>query len=110
MIDRNNELPLYCLRPTSDTSSTACGSHATDVVTTDPGRAMVTGQIADAGMFKPPILRNLPVRAPFFHAGVAADSPAGSAMEHLVTFYNFRFGFGLSSADQADLVNFLNAL
>ena len=110
MIDRVSQLPLYCLRPKSDSTPGACGTHAADVLTTDPGRALVTGHIADAGMFKPPILRNLPVRAPFFHAGVAADSPAGSAMEHLVTFYNFRFGFGLSSADQADLVNFLNAL
>jgi cytochrome c peroxidase len=55
-------------------------------------------------MFKPPILRDLAVRAPFFHAGAAQD------MQHLVNFYNLRFGFGLTAAEQADLVNFLNAL
>jgi cytochrome c peroxidase len=104
MIARVEQLPLYCLRPKSDTSGTPCGSDATDVVTTDPGRALVTGHIADAGMFKPPILRDLAVRAPFFHAGAAQD------MQHLVNFYNLRFGFGLTAGEQADLVNFLNAL
>jgi cytochrome c peroxidase len=104
MIDRVSQLPLYCLRPKTDTSTSACGTDATDVVTTDPGRALVTGHIADAGLFKPPILRDLPVRAPFFHAGAAPD------MEHLVIYYNLRFGFGLTSAEQADLVNFLQSL
>ncbi len=129
MIDRINQLPLYCLRPTSDTMPGACGTHATDVQTTDPGRALVSGLIADANQplgpatngiaggsfFKPPILRDLAVRAPFFHAGAAADSPPGktphfTAMPHLVNFYNLRFGLGLTAAQQADLVNFLNAL
>ena len=86
------------------TGTSACGTDATDVVTTDPGRALVSGLIADAGLFKPPILRDLAVRAPFFHAGAAPD------MHHLVTFYNLRFNFGLTAAQQADLVNFLNAL
>jgi cytochrome c peroxidase len=104
MIDRVSQLPLYCLRPKTDTSTSTCGTDATDVVTTDPGRALVTGHIADAGLFKPPILRDLPVRAPFFHAGSASD------MKHVVNYYNLRFKFGLSASDQADLVNFLNAL
>jgi cytochrome c peroxidase len=73
-------------------------------VTTDPGRALVTGHIADSGNFKPPILRDLSVRAPFYHAGAAPD------MQHLVNYYNLRFHFGLTAAEQADLVNFLNAL
>jgi cytochrome c peroxidase len=110
MIDRNNELPLYCLRPTNSTATGTCGTDSKDVVTTDPGRALVSGKIADAGLFKPPILRNLAVRAPFFHAGAAADSKNGTAMQHLVNFYNLRFHFGLNAQDQADLVNFLNAL
>ena len=107
MIDRVSQLPLYCLRLTTDHNPNPCGTDptdTTDVVTTDPGRALVTGHIADAGLFKPPILRDLPVRAPFFHAGAAPD------MKHLVNYYNLRFNFGLSASDQADLVNFLNAL
>jgi hypothetical protein len=31
-------------------------------------------------------------------------------MKHLVNYYNLRFNFGLSASDQADMVNFLNAL
>jgi cytochrome c peroxidase len=108
MIDRNNQLPLYDLRPS--TRIPACPTAGVATITTDPGRALVTGCLADVGLFKPPILRNLAVRAPFFHAGVAADSPAGSAMEHLVTFYNFRFNLQMTADEQADLVNFLNAL
>jgi cytochrome c peroxidase len=104
MIDRVKQLPLYCLRPTSDTSGTPCGSDAGDVVTTDPGRALVTGHIADSGMFKPPNLRNLAIRAPFYHAAAAPD------MQHVVNYYNLRFAIGLSAQEKADLVNFLNAL
>jgi cytochrome c peroxidase len=102
MIDRVKTLPLYCLRPKSDTSSDTCGTHTTDVLTTDPGRALVTGRIADVGMFKPPILRNLAVRSPYFHAGAAPS------IEHLINFYNLRFGFGLTAAQQADLANFID--
>jgi cytochrome c peroxidase len=123
MIDLNNQLPLYCLRPTGNT--TPC-TPTNPNATTDPGRALVSGLIAQIGDFKPPILRNLAVRAPFFHAGVAADSPPGAAMQftamqHLVNFYTLHFNFGtpplpgqpfkrLTAAEQADLVNFLNAL
>jgi cytochrome c peroxidase len=102
MIDRNNQLPMYCLRPKSDMMGGACGTHPTDVVTTDPGRALVTGHIADVGMFKPPILRNLAVRSPYFHAGAAPS------IDHLINFYNLRFGFGLNADEQTDLANFID--
>jgi cytochrome c peroxidase len=55
-------------------------------------------------LFKPPTLRDLAVRAPFFRAGAAVD------MQHLVNFYKFRFFATLTAAQEADLVNFLNAL
>jgi cytochrome c peroxidase len=41
------------------------------IQTTDPGRALVTGQWADVGKFKGPILRGLAARAPYFHNGSA---------------------------------------
>jgi cytochrome c peroxidase len=104
MIDRVKQLPLYCLRPKTDTSGTACGSDPGDVVTTDPGRALVTGAIADSGNFKPPNLRDLAIRAPFYHAGAALD------LQHLVNYYNLRFAIGLSAQQKTDLMNFLNAL
>ena len=105
--DRVAKLPVYCLRPTSDTipfSSVPCGGDATDVKTTDPGRALVTGAIADVGKFKPPILRNLPVRSPYFHNGAAAS------IEELIDFYNARFNFGLNAQQKADLAVFLESL
>ena len=102
MIDRVGLLPQYCLRPNTDTSGTPCGSAADDVVTTDPGRALVTGRMADVGMFKPPILRNLAVRSPYFHAGAAQD------IQHLINFYNLRFGLGLTADQQADLAKFID--
>jgi cytochrome c peroxidase len=104
MIDRVKQLPLYCLRPKTDTSTSACGSDPGDVVTTDPGRALVTGHISDVGMFKPPILRNIAIRSPYYHAG-AAPSP-----QHLINYYNLRFNIGLTAQEQADLVNFVEAL
>jgi len=114
MIERVNVLPLYCMRPSTDPdsiASVACLSDPTndpgDVETTDPGRALVTGHIADAGKQKPPVLRNLSVRAPFFHNGDASD------MAHLVDFYRFFLrGQFLDMSDQQvqDLINFLNAL
>ena len=61
MVDRVSNLPQYCLRPTSDPtpfSTAKCGTDSTDVFTTDPGRATVTGKIADVGKFKPPVLKN----------------------------------------------------
>ena len=39
---------------------------------TDPGRALISGQCADIGKLKGPILRGLASRAPYFHNGSAA--------------------------------------
>jgi cytochrome c peroxidase len=105
---RNAEkLPLYCLRPNSDPApfeSTPCGTHPGDIKTTDPGRAMVTGLIADAGKFKPPILRNLSARLPLFHAGTAAT------ILDLIDFYDARFQINLTKQQKSDLAKFLAAL
>ncbi|HET9651398.1 MAG TPA: hypothetical protein VFP36_04380 [Usitatibacter sp.] len=103
LLERVRMLPQYCLRPVSDVSPGACGTHPTDVVTTDPGRAMVSGNIQDVGKFKPPILRGLTVRSPYFHAGVADGIPA------LVQFYNARFDIGLTPRQVVDLTSFLEA-
>ena len=106
LLARAQNLPDYCLRPTSDPtpfSTAACGTHPGDVETTDPGRAMVTGHIADVGKFKPPILRGLTVRSPYFHAGLA------DGIDALVDFYNARFSIGLTANEHRDLVSFLEA-
>lgn len=88
-------MPIYTLR------NTATGEVK---VTTDPGRALVTGRWKDVGRFKGPILRGLAGRAPYFHNGSAPD------LETLVAFYDVRFGLGLTDQDKADLVAFLRSL
>jgi cytochrome c peroxidase len=65
---------------------------------------MVTGLIADAGKFKPPILRDLPVRLPLFHAGTAAT------MLDLIDFYDARFEINLTQPQKNDLASFLETL
>jgi cytochrome c peroxidase len=92
---RTPDLPLYTLR------NLATGQ---TLQTTDPGRALVTGQWADIGKFKGPILRGLAARAPYFHNGSAAT------LADVVKFYDDRFNIQLSSQDKADLVAFLRSL
>jgi cytochrome c peroxidase len=113
ILDKVRNLPLYCLRPNNDPApfngpgGVACGSdpvnHPGDIRTTDPARAMVTGLIADAGKFKPPILRNLAVRGPFFHAGAA------KTVFEVIDFYDARFQINLTQQQKNDLAKFLLA-
>jgi len=92
---RSPDQPLYTLR------NLATGA---TIQTTDPGRALVTGMWADIGKFKGPTLRALATRAPYFHNGFASSLPEA------VTFYNTRFGIGLTPQEQDDLVAFLKSL
>lgn len=73
-------------------------------VVTDPGRATISGQCADIGKIKGPILRGLAARAPYFHNGSAAT------LLDVVNFYDQRFAIGFTDREKQDLVNFLNAL
>jgi hypothetical protein len=73
-------------------------------VVTDPGRALITGNCADIGKVKGPILRGLAARAPYFHNGSAAR------LEDVVNFYDQRFGIGFTDQQKQDLVNFLKTL
>jgi len=72
--------------------------------TTDPGKALLTGQCTDIPRVKGPILRNLAARAPYFHNGSAAN------LSQVVNFYNQRFQMGLSAQQIQDLINFLQTL
>jgi len=74
------------------------------LLTTDPGRAMVTGACADIGKFKVPGLRGLAARSPYFHNGTAAT------LLDVVNFYDQRFGMLLTDDQKADLVAFMNTL
>ncbi len=72
--------------------------------TTDPGKALISGQCSDIGRGKGLILRGLAARAPYFHNGVAAN------LRQVVDFYNQRFQIGLTKQQMQDLVNFLQTL
>jgi cytochrome c peroxidase len=71
---------------------------------TDIGRAMISGNCADIGKTKGPILRGLAARAPYFHNGSAAT------LLDAVNFYDQRFGIGFTEQQKTDLVAFLNSL
>jgi hypothetical protein len=109
---RTSGLPVYDVTGTPATTCTSSlvdpMSNAvvagTNTITTDPGRAMVSGHCADLGAFKPPILRDAAVRAPYFHNGSAAT------LDDVVNFYNVRFSIGLSTQQHDDLVHFLKSL
>jgi cytochrome c peroxidase len=92
---RTPDMPLYTFR--NKTTGEV-------VRTTDPGRALITGQWKDMSTFKGPILRGLAARAPYFHNGVA------TTLADVVEFYDARFTIGLSAQEKADLIAFLRAL
>ncbi|MEE2882347.1 MAG: cytochrome c peroxidase [Planctomycetota bacterium] len=82
----------------------------------DVGRFAVTGNPVDIGRFKTPPLRNVELRAPYFHNG------GKMSLEEVVTFYNDGGDFqnpeqgpgtpplNLPAGVQADLVQFMLAL
>ena len=104
---RTPDMPLYTLQQkcvTLQDGTKAVGPACPAVSVTDPGRALISGQYADIGKFKGPILRGLAARAPYFHNGSAADLGA------VIDFYNERFGAGIEGQDREDLIAFLRAL
>lgn len=72
--------------------------------TTDPGKALISGNCSDFNRVKGPILRGLAARAPYFHNGAAAD------LSEVVNFYNQRFQMKLTPQQKDQLVSFLNSL
>ncbi len=91
---RTPDMPLYTFR------SRTTGEI---IKTTDPGRALITGQWRDMSRFKGPVLRGLAARAPYFHNGFAAT------LGDVIAFYDDRFNIGLTAQEKSDLVAFLEA-
>jgi cytochrome c553 len=95
------DLPVYeitgCPNPFNS-------SEPVSFYTTDPGKALITGQCSDFNRGKGPILRGLAARAPYFHNGAAAD------LNELVNFYNLRFQMNLTDEQKRQLAAFLNSL
>jgi cytochrome c peroxidase len=65
---------------------------------------MVSGHCADLGAFKPPILRGLASRAPYFHNGSA------ETLDDVVNYYNAIFSAHLTQQEHDDLIAFLRTL
>jgi cytochrome c peroxidase len=77
---------------------------AVSFYTTDPGKALVSGQCSDVNRLKGPVLRGLAGRAPYFHNGAA------TSLLQAVNFYNQRFAMNLNDVQKSQLVAFLNSL
>lgn len=73
-------------------------------IVTDLGVAMVSGQCADIGKTKIPIIRGIAGRSPYFHNGSAPE------ITNLIDFYNDRFNIGLTDQQKSDLGAFLESL
>jgi cytochrome c peroxidase len=91
----DNQLPEFTLRNRST---------AETITTTDPGRALITGNWANVATFKGPILHALSSRPPYFHNGSART------LADVVKFYDTRFHIGFTAQESADLQAFLEAL
>lgn len=76
----------------------------TVVVTPDPGRAAVTGDLADLNAFDTPPLRGIKHTAPYFHDNSAAT--LGDVIEH----YNQFLNMNISIRDRDALIAFLETL
>lgn len=95
------DLPVYLI---SGCPNPFAAGEPESFYTTDPGKALLSGQCSDFNRIKGPILRGLAARAPYFHNGAAAD------LRELVNFYNERFGMQLDEEQKSDLIAFLNSL
>jgi cytochrome c peroxidase len=95
------DLPVYEIRGCTDP---LYPGKKVNYYTSDPGKALITGQCADVNRGKGPILRGLAARAPYFHNGAAAD------LNELVNFYDQRFQMNLTNKQKKELIAFLNSL
>jgi cytochrome c peroxidase len=74
-------------------------------LTDDPGRASVTKDPADAGMWRVPTLRNLTYTAPYMHTGTVKTLP-----EAVRVMAATQLDKTLSEAEAAEIVAFLESL
>ena len=95
------DLPIYEIRGCPDDQNPA---NPSVFYTSDPGKALITGQCSDLNRGKGPILRGLAARAPYFHNGAAAS------LDQVVNFYNERFQMNLTNKEKDELVAFLSSL
>jgi hypothetical protein len=95
------DLPVYLI---SGCPNPFAPNEPESFYTSDPGKALITGQCSDFNRIKGPVLRGLAARAPYFHNGAAAD------LREVVNFYDQRFSMQLTEQQKSDLVAFLDSL
>jgi|SRR5665213_1513587 len=95
------DLPVFLISGCPDPFNS---NQTASFFTTDPGKALVSGNCNDFNRVKGPILRGLAARAPYFHNGSAAN------LMEAVNFYNQRFAMDLTDVQKRQLVAFLNTL
>ena len=99
------ELPIYritgCPDPFQDPTQPVTPYV---ILTTDPGKGLVSGLCSDVSRTKGPVLRGLAARAPYFHNGAARN------LTELIEFYNQRFQMNLTNDEKQQLIAFLNSL
>jgi hypothetical protein len=95
------DLPVYLI---SNCPNPFAPGEPESFYTSDPGKALITGQCSDFNRIKGPILRGLAARAPYFHNGAAAN------LREVVNFYDQRFSMQLTEEQKSELVAFLNSL
>lgn len=74
------------------------------IYTTDPGRALTTGNCANVGSIVMQQLRGLSARVPYFSNGQS------QTLAEVVEFYNTRFDIQLNPQEKKDLISFLSVL
>ena len=80
------------------------------VTSPDPGRALITGNAADANLFKIPTLWGVKNTAPYFHDNSAATLEAVAAHYNQFLLAISSGAFSFSAQDQADMVAYLKLL
>jgi hypothetical protein len=75
-----------------------------EFLTTDPGRALISGKCIDVGSLVMQQMRGIAARAPYFSNGSA------QTLADVVEFYDLRFDMKMTDQEKADLVNFLSVL
>lgn len=75
-----------------------------EILTTDPGYALVSGKCIDVGSLVMQQMRGLAARAPYFSNGSA------QTLADVVEFYDLRFDMQMTEQEKTDLVNFLSVL
>ena len=81
----------------------------TTILSPDPGKALITGRVQDANMFKISPLRGIRRTAPYFHDNSARTLEEVAA--HYAKFFNvIDPNLALTGQDQADIVAYMKLL